>query len=208
MRKLLALSAALAAAAVAYQPAAAATPSAESVKQAHAFANCAVTRSRGGEILGAYPGSEAETQILASYRSRGCQGPAATPTLLRGAVAEQLFKTDFGSIGARAKRDSVEVFAPLATGALQQLPADRKQRVEMLDFAACLVATDPTNSVALLNTGVGSAEEGRAMAALQPTFAPCVQAGQTLGVNRAELRGLVAEAAYRAALAHSLRGSR
>ena len=82
-------------------------PTAASVEQ---FAKCATTHYEGAELLATQPGSAEEQDVLSEYNRLGCNAPATGAGILRGAVAEQLFKADFGSIGARARRDNIEVF--------------------------------------------------------------------------------------------------
>lgn len=167
------------------------------------FADCAVKKYEGAELLATQPGSPEEAGVLSEYGRRACAAPAQDPQLLRGAVAEQLFKNDFGSIGARLRRDSVEIFT-VDVEQLDSLDAESRRRVDLLAFGTCIAAADPTNTVAVLNTPAGSTEESGAISALQPVLSPCLAAGEQLNLKKPQLRGALAEGAYRLALAHAL----
>ena len=167
------------------------------------FARCAVQHYEGAELLATQPGSAEEAEVLAEYARRSCAAPSADAQLLRGAVAEQLFKSDFGSIGARPQRDYIEVFT-VDVEAFDELDAASRRRLDMLAFGTCVAAASPAKAVVLLQSSAGSAEEARTVAELQPSFSPCLDEGAQLNLGKAELRGVLAEGAYRLALAHSL----
>ena len=178
----------------------AAQPTPESLQQ---FAQCATAKYEGAELLATQPGSAEETEVLAEYGRRSCATPAVEPGVLRGAVAEQLFKTDFGSIGARPRRETIEVF----TIDLQELGAlddNAKKRIDYVAFGTCVAVANPEGSSKLLTTKVESAEEKAVMTELVPQFASCLAEGERFTFSRADLRSALAEGAYRLALSQSL----
>ena len=178
----------------------AAAPTAESVQQ---FAKCATDQYEGAELLATQPGSAEETEVLAEYGRRSCNTPTVEPGVLRGAVAEQLFKTDFGSIGARPRRETIEVFT-VDLSELEALDDNAKKRIDYVAFGTCVAASDPAQSSRLLATRVESPEEKAVMTALVPQFASCLTAGERFTFSRADLRSALAEGAYRLALSQSL----
>src|SRR5215203_6902190 len=93
---------------------------------AQQFAVCAAQKYEGAELLATQPGSDEEADVLAEFARRGCAVTSDVQTL-RGALAEQLFKRDFGSIGARPKRDTIEVFT-FDTSDLASLDAASRKR--------------------------------------------------------------------------------
>jgi hypothetical protein len=177
-----------------------APPSATSLQK---FATCAAQNYEGAELLATQPGSTEETDVLAELNNRGCTSPGQDAGILRGAVAEQLFKTDFGSIGAQPKRELIEVFT-IDLSELDALDENGKKRIDSVAFGTCVAASDAAGSSALLKTAMGSAEEKAAMTALIPKFAPCVAEGERFSLTRVDLRSALAEGAYRLALAQSL----
>jgi hypothetical protein len=194
-----------AAAAVAFFPASmadAAQPTPDSLLQ---FAQCATTNYEGAELLATQPGSAEETEVLAEYGRRSCAIPAVDPGVLRGAVAEQLFKTDFGSIGARPRRETIEIFT-INLQELEALGDNAKKRIDYVAFGTCVAVANPEGSSKLLTTKVESAEEKAVMTELVPQFASCLAAGERFTFSRADLRSALAEGAYRLALSRSVNG--
>jgi hypothetical protein len=177
-----------------------AQPTVASVEQ---FARCAIKQYEGAELLATQPGSAEEAEVVAEYGRRGCTTPAANVGVLRGAVAEQLFKTDFGSIGARPRRETIEVFT-VDSSELEALDDNAKKRIDYVAFGTCVAASSPEQSTRLLGTAVESAEEKAIMTALVPQFASCLVEGERFTFSRADLRSALAEGAYRLALSQSL----
>jgi hypothetical protein len=175
-------------------------PTAASVEQ---FENCATANYEGAELLATQPGSAEEQDVLSEYNRLGCNAPATGAGILRGAVAEQLFKTDFGSIGARARRDNIEVFT-VDMRELEALSDEAKKRIDYVAFGTCVAASDPKASSNVLSTAVESAEERARLTELVPQFASCLTEGERFTFSRADLRSALAEGAYRLALAQTL----
>lgn len=68
-----------------------------------------------------------------------------------------------------------------------------------LDFADCVVATDPFTADFYFRTTGGSEEEKRAIEALTPTLGPCLPEGQQVSLSPYLLRLLLGEALWHAA---------
>ena len=175
-------------------------PTVASVEQ---FAKCATANYEGAELLATQPGSAEEQSVLSEYNRLGCNAPATGAGILRGAVAEQLFKSDFGSIGARARRDNIEVFT-VDMSELEALSDEAKKRIDYVAFGTCVAASDPKASSSVLSTSVESAEERARLTELVPQFASCLTEGERFTFSRADLRSALAEGAYRLALAQTL----
>jgi len=167
------------------------------------FGGCAAKNYEGAELLATQPGSPEESEVIAEYGRRSCNAPTNDAGLLRGAVAEQLFKADFGSIGSQPKRDLIEVFT-VDMNELAALDDNAKKRIDNVAFGTCVAASDPNAASAVLRTSGGSAEEKAAIVGMVPKFAPCVAEGETFNLTRTELRSALAEGAYRLALSESL----
>lgn len=177
-----------------------APPTAVSVDQ---FAKCAADNYEGAELLATQPGSPEEAEVIAEYGRRACNTPAVEFGVLRGAVAEQLFKADFGSIGARPRRETIEVFT-IDLRELEELDDSAKNRIDYVAFGTCVAASDPERSSKLLATSAESAQEKAVLTELVPHFASCLAQGERFTFSRADLRSALAEGAYRLALSQSL----
>ena len=171
--------------------------------QIQSFAKCAVNNYDGAELLATQPGSEEEAGVLQEFTERGCATSSAAPALLRGALAEQLFVKDFGVVGARPRRETIEIFR-VDPAEVETLDAAAKRRVDVIGFATCATAANVVKTSALLKTAPGSPEETVLVKEMEPSFASCLLQGERLDLGRAELRGALAEATYRLALAHTL----
>ncbi len=184
---------------------AAAPPSITTLQQ---FAQCATEHYEGAELLATQPGSAEEAEVLAEYGRRSCKAPETSPGILRGALAEQLFKSDFGSIGAQPRRELIEVFT-IDLRELEALDEVAKKRIDYVAFGTCVAASDPDRSSKLLATTAESSQEKAVLTEMVPHFASCLAAGERFTFSRADLRSSLAEGAYRLALSQSLdRGGR
>lgn len=168
-----------------------------------AFGICATKNYEGAEILATQPGSPEEAEVIAEYGRRSCSLPTSEAGQLRGAVAEELFKSDFGSIGAAPKRELIEVFT-VDMNELAALSDAAKQRIDYVAFGTCVAASDQDQATAILKTAAGSTAEKAAMIAMVPKFSPCVSEGTEFNFTRTDLRSALAEGAYRLALSESL----
>lgn len=177
-----------------------APPSPASIQQ---FGQCAASKYEGAELLATQPGSAEEAEVLAEYERRSCNAPVSDAGILRGAVAEQLFKADFGSIGAQPRRELIEVFT-VDVSELAGLDDNARKRIDHVAFGTCVAASDPEQSSALLKTAPASSQEKAVMTALVPKLAPCLNAGEMFNFSRADLRSALAEGAYRLALAQTM----
>lgn len=180
--------------------ASAAPPTAATVQQ---FARCAVQNYEGAELLATQPGSPEEQEVIAEYGRRSCNTPAVGPGVLRGAIAEQLFETDFGSIGARPRRNAIEVFT-VDSNELAELGEAARKRIDYVAFGTCVAASDPAGSTRLLGTAPESGDEKTALTSMVPHFASCLSEGERFTFSRGDLRSALAEGAYRLALSQSL----
>ena len=175
-------------------------PTAASVQQ---FAKCAVQNYEGAEILATQPGSAEEREVIAEYGRRSCNPPSVDFGVLRGAVAEQLFESDFGRIGAQPRRDQVEVFT-VDSRELAELDETARKRIDYVAFGTCVAASDPDRSSRLLGTAPEGADEKTILTEMVPHFASCLAAGERFTFSRGDLRSALAEGAYRLALAQTL----
>jgi hypothetical protein len=136
--------------------------------------------------------------------SNGC-GKGKTynfnPRAMRGPVVESYLKRDFDLNGWRSKRSPQKTFAMPTMGEIDKLSPDQRAGVVMVAVGACVFKAAPAQVGAILRTSVSSAEEAAAFAALSQPLSTCVPAGSQLKMTRFQLRGYLAEAAYRSASA-------
>jgi hypothetical protein len=79
------------------------------------------------------------------------------------------------------------------------LSADNRGVTEPLDFADCVVATDPFTADFFFRTTAGSDEEKQAIQALSPALGPCLPQGQQIQLQPSLLRLWLGEALWHAA---------
>lgn len=79
------------------------------------------------------------------------------------------------------------------------LSADNRGVTQPLDFADCVVATDPFTADFFFRTTGGSDDEKRAIQALSPALGPCLPQGQQIQLQPTLLRLWLGEALWHAA---------
>lgn len=146
----------------------------------------------------AEPGSQEEDQALAAAVGplRNCRGPqvvrgAVDRTLLIGQIAEQLY------VGRFAME---HVTTPPASEHAAVVEATRRATANwhpVDGLAACVAPIDAAGVDRLMRTAAGSAEEGAALQALQPSLVRCVDAGQQVSLTAPQLRAGLARAFFR-----------
>lgn len=117
---------------------------------------------------------------------------SASPLNLRGAIAQALFFRDFEGFGLQPGRgvSLVNLNIPV-----QDSPPG-SDMVDMYRWADCVVRNDAGHSEALMRSRIGSRQEAAAIAGLSPYMQACAPEGADLRVSAAQLRGVVAQAAY------------
>lgn len=122
------------------------------------------------------------------------------PELFRLALYSALYKRDYGKAGPVAAISDAPP-ARLSTefdGPVDALPATYRP-VRLL--GDCVVRASPVATHALLIAAPNTPAEDAALAQLRPALESCLIQDQTVRMNRASLRGAVAESAYKLALA-------
>lgn len=175
------------------------------LKEMSDFGACLVSnRSKTGQLLSAVPGSDEERVVMNTLMRTACpriEEITVDTDVLRDVVAEAAFERDFGSVGAPAKRTPVSLFTAPAADQLPAMPYSVRYSVALIDYATCVVQAGPHQASALFATAPGSAQEASAFAAISPLLGPCLPQGSQATFSRPQLRGALAEAAYRIAAA-------
>jgi hypothetical protein len=105
-------------------------------------------------------------------------------------------------IGGMAEELALARYSPAATEHLaaltpEQISSSIAPRNGLEEFGQCIVLRDPSATHAFLSSDVATKEEVAAAATLVPHLEQCVAEGQTLALNRASLRNLLAVTLYR-----------
>jgi len=207
------------AAGLAGQPGAAQSGVPESTKHAEAylaeFANCVVAQKSHaapvGRFLrvipdsaGFYPASMKAADLhcldAAARRSGSVLEMRMQPATFRDALYPALYRRDFarqGPVMAIATAAPALLSAEF-DGDLATLPANYRIQRALGD---CVARASPAGAHALLMATPYDRREDEAVAMLRPALAGCVVQGQTVRLDRATLRAVVGEAAYKLARA-------
>jgi hypothetical protein len=176
----------------------------DSIQRMYRYGWCVVREdpSQSRRVLTVPPGSAEERALLRKIQTDRClsgQGQVFyidfEPQMLRGVIAEVVLDAD-GPVGKLAPP-----FTGLDAAAIASLDERGRASLRALDFAACLVGAAPGEVTALLKTRPASAKEARAFQQLGPQLSPCLAQGAQMTLAKPQLRGFLAEAAYRATYA-------
>jgi hypothetical protein len=118
----------------------------------------------------------------------------------RGPVAEVLFVADFAVAQATRARRNIRVFARPTDAELQQLSPFSRAATLMVEVGECVARADRESARALILSDVGDDQEKQAFSALTPSLSGCIPPGFELKISKFQLRGYIAEGAYRAAV--------
>jgi hypothetical protein len=117
------------------------------------------------------------------------------PALLRGAYYQQLYQLDFASRRPILPPTAID-FTAASTGALTD---EAKTEIALRQFGDCVARSDPGDSVALILSTPGTAEETNALGALMPHFGGCLVRGSKWTLNRSSVTAILSEVVYREA---------
>lgn len=159
---------------------------------------CIVQRARGAaeNLLQTIPDTRSEYRLIygpIASRLDQCSymGVHVSSVLLRGAIAEALYRADF--TGRMPPSRGMEV-APIRW---PEGHANAQSLAPVYELGRCMVAEDAPGVLALLATTPYSAEERRTFEALGPRLRSCLDAGSTFATNRETIRAVLAESLYR-----------
>jgi hypothetical protein len=176
----------------------------DSIRRMYTYGWCVVQEdpSRSRRILTVPPGSAEERALLKKISTDRClsgQGQVFyidfEPQMLRGVIAEVVLDAD----GPKGRLEPP--FTGLTPAAIASLDEKGRSALRALDFAACIVGAAPDTVTEVLKTRPASTKEARAFQQLGPRLSPCLPQGAQMTLARPQLRGFLAEAAYRAAYA-------
>ena len=169
------------------------------------FGECAARDSRinSRNVLRDIPGSKTSVDALVwmVLRSNSCEvdgrKPTALPIVYRGVVAEYQLERDFSLPGLEPKRGTERIFGKPGADEISELsPADRTA-LTVIEAGACVAKADTASISALFATDPGTQEEASAINAVLPALTGCLPRNTRLDVHPFQLRGYLAEGAYR-----------
>jgi hypothetical protein len=124
---------------------------------------------------------------------------------LRGSLYKVLFKHKFGASEPVLPATPIDFALTDRT-----LPGSTDRTVfhgKLLNFAECVVRSNPAAARELVLAMAGSGPEREAFAVLSGNFAGCMTPGVTLSFSKAALFGLIAEAYYRTSVTPQTAGA-
>ena len=171
----------------------------DAFKTMDAFGRCVGRHQVDGmKLLATIPNSPEEHKQALRISTSDCLSGGSLqfrPGLLRGAVAQALLQNAPAAL-RRAK--AVPAFDAPNPTQLAAAPEDQRAAVALVLFGECVASQNSTAVMALLQTPVESQAEKAAFAPLDKAMTRCSQV--TFKVDRFQMRGFLAEGAYRLAL--------
>lgn len=159
------------------------------------FAACLVrlAERQSKKFLQTVPGSDTEKNVGRDllFSHNGCVGPrhvfSVSLDAIRGALAETWFAR------TPATLDAAAALPPTASA---RLPNGIKEAAFRPAFAACVAASAPAKTAAVLRTGHGSVEERQAVLAMGDALMACLPTDITYRLKTDELRPYLASALF------------
>jgi hypothetical protein len=150
------------------------------------------------------PGYEKEQRALFDQLGDSCLEGDGTlyfsDGLMRAALFEAAYRKKFGSRPAPTAFNAAVNTDPAAVYA-QPLSAIARRQLVLQSFADCVVRADPTTVHNLILSPPGSPREETGMTQISTKLGPCLVTGQKIEFSKPSLRGFLAEALYRLAIA-------
>lgn len=185
-------------------------PNHEAIRVMHRFGVCIARfpRYRTERVLALVPGTPEERRLIRTIAvTSQCLEQEGELSfrwqLLRGVIAEGLFESDFAALEGPPRRRPVVPFSNVTPEELAGMSEEGRRLLRALDFSQCVVAAAPAEVLALFATEPASAAEDAVFARIAPHLGPCLPQGAQMAIVKPQLRGQLAEAAYRAAYAAS-----
>lgn len=176
----------------------------EYLSAVQAYGECAARdqRMNSRNVLRALPASKESNQTLfwMLLGSNSCadngRAPSALPAAYRGIVAELYLEQDFELPSFASKRSPVRVFSERRASETA-LSGEAAMALPYIMIGSCLAKVDPAGLTALFASAPSSDAEEAAFAALERSSAQCSRDDAQPIVNLFQLRGYLAEGAYR-----------
>ena len=170
-----------------------------------AFGECAArdsgTNSRN--VMRDLPGSKTSVDALVwmVLGSNSCdvngRRPTAFPIVYRGVVAEYYLERNFSLPAIQPAGNLERIFADQDAKEIEDLSEADRLALSLINAGSCVAKADWANLAALFATSPGSQQEADAVNAILPRLTGCLPRNTRLNVHPFQLRGYLAEGAYR-----------
>nr|WP_166176369.1 hypothetical protein [Altererythrobacter segetis] len=170
------------------------------------FAQCAGGERGGANLLRLLPASQQSDRSLFfmtdSHPNCAPHNDRLTFSVrnYRGVLAELLLESDFDLSTWSARGKPAKIFPAPTNDQLVRLSADSRSAVVMTEIGTCTTQASPAAVAALFATEAGTPAESTAIAAITPALAGCIPPGVEMKISKFQLRGYLAEGAYRYAV--------
>ncbi len=173
------------------------------------FAACAArdVRSYARDVLRRTPGSYRSSKdlYLLATVSNSCvpfqDRLKYSPRYLRGPVAEYFLKVDFALPDWKTRARPASLYTLGDDAEIGKLSPAQKTEMMLVEIGACIWTRNAPAVATLFGTEPASSAETTAFGALSGTMSECLPAGAPLKMSKFQMRGYLAEGAYRAASA-------
>lgn len=175
----------------------------EALRATYALADCLAGQNPNAlQVLASIPYSENEFRnaFWGSFEGTTCrrthESAPVSVRLLRGVIAERLLHSGNNSAATgRAARQ--QPFAMPGGPDLAGLDGRTRSAITLIQFGECVARADSAGLDLFLATNPTTPEERTAFAALQPALAGCIPQGASIRMSARQMRGYMAEGAYR-----------
>jgi hypothetical protein len=137
--------------------------------------------------------ASAAARIAATGCARG-EVRALSPVLVRGAIAQQLYFTDFREFGTEPRNRGRWIDLALPVESEGEPAGDAT--AQLYRWADCVVRNDTAATEKLMRAPLGSRQEAQILQSMQPYMSACLDPDARLAVAPVELRSLFAQSAY------------
>jgi hypothetical protein len=177
------------------------------------FAQCAAGERGGANLLRLVPASQQSDRSLFFMAD---SHPACAPhndrltfsvRNYRGVLAEYLLESDFDLASWMPRGKTGKVYPAPTNQQLTRMSAESRSAIVMTEIGVCVTHASPAEVAALFATEAGTPAENTAIAAVTPALAGCIPPGVEMKISKFQLRGYLAEGAYRYAVAKAATGS-
>jgi hypothetical protein len=176
------------------------------IKRAYKYADCLIDYRVAVRLMRTRPASRESSDTIwyFTYNGPSCRKDAPerqyAMNTLRGPIAEHLLRMYQANPEDVRRTKPIMFFPSPSIEQLGRLPDDVRASILMVEYGSCVAKADPPGVAHLLATEAASVNEGNAFTALNPTMAACLPPGQQLKLTKFQLRGFVAEGAFRNAV--------
>lgn len=166
-----------------------------------AFGRCIVKADRAAAVglMKTLPleGDRVDWSSLSLGAASACRTADATTipvTALRGGIAQELFRRDFGEFGVQPQR-ALNDLATFDLPVEKDMMGVEDPTKTLFLTADCVARSNPNGTEKLIKAAPGSGQEQKALESIAPWLSAC-QGVNRMAYGRADLRSAIVQAAY------------